>query len=75
MLYKAREFGNTRVLKLIYHAIFGGHLNYANAVWGQNKNSPKRLFLLQKKALRIISFEYKNAHSNRLFYRHEIVLY
>ena len=73
MLYKAREFENTRVLKLIYHAIFGGHLNYANVVWGQNKNSPKRLFLLQKKALRIISFEYKNAHSNRLFYRHEIV--
>ena len=39
MLYKTREFANTRLLKLIYHAIFGGHLNYANAVCGQNKNS------------------------------------
>ena len=64
---------NTRVLKLIYHAIFDCHLNYANTVWGQNKNSLNRLFLLQKKALRIISFECRNAHSNPLFYRHEIV--
>ena len=64
---------NTRVLKLIYGAIFDCHLNYANTVWGQNKNSLNRLFLLQKKTLRIISFECRNAHSNLLFYRHKIV--
>ena len=73
MLYKVREFVNTRVQKLIYHAIFDCHLNYANTVWGQNKNSLNRLFLLQKKALRIISFECRNAHSNPLFYKHKIV--
>ena len=73
MLYKVREFVNTRVLKLIYHAIFDCRLNYVNTVWGQNKNSLNHLFLLQKKALRIISFEYGNAHSNPLFCRHEIV--
>ena len=72
MLYKARKFVNTRVLKLIYHAIFDCHLNYANTVWGQYKNSPNRLFLLQKKALRIITFECRDAHSNPLFYRHGI---
>ena len=71
MLYKAREFVNTRVLKLIYHAIF--YLHYANTVWVQHKISLNRLLLLQKKALRIISFECRNAHSNPLFYRHEIV--
>ena len=64
---------NTRVRKLIYHAIFDCYLNYANAVWGQNKNSLNHLFLLQKKALRIISFESRNANSNPLFYRLEIV--
>ena len=68
-----REIVNTRVLKSIYHAIFDCHLNYANTVWGQNKNSLNRLFLLQEKALKIISFEFRNAHSNPLFYRHEIV--
>ena len=69
ILYKVREFVKTRVLKLIYHAIFDCHLNYANAVWGQNKNSLNRLFLLQKKGLRIISLE----SGNSLFYRLEIV--
>ena len=73
MLYKVREFVKTRVLKLIYHAIFDCHLNYVNGVWGQNKNSLNRLFLLQKKGLRIISLESGNVHSNSLFYRHEIV--
>ena len=73
MLHKVRESVNTRVLKLIYHTIFDCHLNYANTAWGQNKNSLNHLFLLQKKALRIISFECRNAHSNPLFYRHEIV--
>ena len=73
MLYKVREFVNTRVLKLIYHAIFDCHLNYVNAVWGQNKNSLNFLFLLQKKTFRIISFECRKARPNPLFYRHEIV--
>ena len=65
---------NTRVLKLIYGAIFDCHLNYANTVWGQNKNSQNHLFLLQKKAFRIINFECRNAHSNPLFCKHEIVI-
>ena len=29
MLYKAREFVNSRVLELIFYAIFDCHLNYA----------------------------------------------
>ena len=37
MLYKAREFVNSRVLELIFYAIFDCHLNYANTVWDQNK--------------------------------------
>ena len=67
MLYEVREFVNTRVLKLIYHAVFDCHLNYANTVWGQNKNSLNRLPLLQKKTLRITSFEYRNVYSKTLF--------
>ena len=73
MLYKVREFVNTRALISVYHAIFDCHLNYANIVWSQNKSYLNRLFLLQKKALRIISFESRNANSDPLFYRHEIV--
>ena len=73
MLFKVREFVNTKILKSIYYAIFDCHLNYANTVWGQNRNSMNRLIILQKKALRIMSFECRNAHSNPLFFRHEII--
>ena len=38
----------------------------------QNKNSLNQLFLLQKKAIRIISFECRNAHSSPFFYKHGI---
>ena len=73
MLYKVREYVSIRNLNSIYHAIFDCHLNFTNTVWVQNKTSLNHLFLLQKKALRIISFECRNAYSNPLFYRHEIV--
>ena len=49
MLFKVREFVNTKILKSIYYAIFDCHLNYANTVWGQNRNSMNRLIILQKK--------------------------
>ena len=63
MLFKVREFVNIKILKSIYYAIFDCHLNYANTVWGQNRYSMNRLII----ALRIMSFDYRNAHSNPLF--------
>ena len=48
ILYKVKEFVNTRVLKSIYQAIFDCHLYYVNTVWGQKENSLNRLYLLQK---------------------------
>ena len=73
ILFKVKEFVNTKILKSIYYAIFDCHFNYANTVWGQNRSSMNRLIILQKKALRIMSFECRNAHSNPLFFRHEII--
>ena len=67
MLLKVREYVNTKILKSIYFAIFDCHLNYANTIWDQNRNSMNRLIILQKNALRIMSFECRNAHSNPLF--------
>ena len=54
MLYKVREFVNTRALISVFHAIFDCHLNYANIVWSQNNSYLNRLFLLQKKALVLV---------------------
>ena len=67
MLFKVREFVNTKILKSIYYAIFDCHLNYANTVWGQNRNSVNWLIILQKKALHIVSFECRNCRLNPLF--------
>ena len=41
--------------------------NYSSLVWTQNSNSIKRLFVLQKKSLRIIYFLNHNAHISPLF--------
>ena len=46
-LFRVREFVNTIILKSIYCAIFDFHLNYANIVWDQNKNSINGLIILQ----------------------------
>ena len=39
---------DTQILKSIYYAIFDCDLNYANRVWGQNRNSMNQLIVLQK---------------------------
>ena len=73
MLFKVREFVNTKILNSICYAILDCHLSYANTVWGQNRNLMNRLIILQKKALHIMSFECRNAHSNPLLFRNEII--
>ena len=57
LLFKVRDFLNITIC----------HLNYANTVWGQNRYFMNRPIILQKKALHIMSFECRNAHSNSPF--------
>ena len=65
-LPKLRHFIDRKTLKTIYHAIFEPHLYYSSLAWAQNSNSIKRLFVLQKKSLRIIYFLNHNAHTSPL---------
>ena len=67
MLSKIRHFVDQKTLKAIYHAIFESHLYSSSLVWAQNFNSTKRLFILQKKALRLMFFLRREAHTNPLF--------
>ena len=73
MLYKVRDFVDAGILKSIYHAIFESHIHYACIIWGQNVCTINRLFILQKKALRLIHFKERNAHTAPLFFRSKIV--
>ena len=67
ILSKLKHFIDRKTLKSTYHAIFEPHLYYSSLVWAQNSNSIKRLFVLQKKSLRIIYFLNHNAHTSPLF--------
>ena len=66
LLFKIRNFVNI-ILKSIYFAIFASHINYANLVWAQNSNVMCRILTLQKKAMRIITFQSRDCHSSPLF--------
>ena len=67
ILSKLIHFIDRKTLKSKYHAIFEHHFYYSSLVWAQNSNSIKRLFVLQKKSLRIIYFLNHNAHIYPLF--------
>ena len=73
MLYKVRDFVNADFLKSIYYALFESYINYACIIWGQNIITTNRLYILQKKALRIINFKEHNAHSSPLFHYSKII--
>ena len=73
MLYKVRDFVDAGILKSIYHALFESHIHYACIICGQNVYTINRLFMLQKKALRLIHFKERNAHSAPLFFKSKIV--
>ena len=67
MLSKIRHFVDQQTSKAIYHAILESHLYSSSLVQAQNFNSTKRLFILQKEALRLMFFLRREAHTNALF--------
>ena len=73
LLYTIRNFVDRHILRTIYFAIFGTHLNYANLIWGQNLNVVSRIVILQKKALRIMNFQSRDSHSSPLFKSNHIL--
>ena len=73
LLFKIRNFVNVKALKTIYYAIFDSHINYANVIWAQSLNGVNRLFILQKKALRIFSFQPPDCNSSPLFKKHNLL--
>ena len=57
LLFKIRNYVNQKVLRSTYFAIFDSHLNNANLIWAQNSDAIQQIIILQKKAIRIISFQ------------------
>ena len=73
ILAKARHYAPNE-LKSMYHALFSSHINYGSQVWGlTNNDCVKKVFLLQKAAIRIITFSDFRAHTNALFKENKIL--
>ena len=73
-LSKLRHYVSSNVLNTVYYAIFHSHIFYACQIWGQNKSTiTNRIFILQKSAVRIMSFASFRSHSDPLFQKLNIL--
>ena len=73
LLLKIRNYVNMKTLRNIYFAMFDSHLSYSCIVWAQTINTVRRLVILQKRALRIMSFKDQLFHSSPLFSSNNIL--
>ncbi len=56
------------VLKMLYYALIYHYLSNRIVLWGSvSKSNLKRIVVLQKKAVRIITKSHYNAHTDKLF--------
>ena len=72
--YKARQFLTKKALLMLYNAYIFPYMTYCIEVWGcASQTQLNRLFLLQKKLIRIMSFSHYLAHTNPLFLSMEVL--
>ena len=67
LLAKARHYMPRNLLMQLYYGQFFSRISYACQIWGQCLNEKSQTFLLQKKAIRIITFSDFAAHTSPLF--------
>ena len=68
ILSKLRHYVNLHTLVNIYYSLFYSHLIYGSLAWQYTSNhNIDKIFRLQKKCLRIITYSPYNAHSNKIF--------
>ena len=72
ILSKLIYYINKEILRTIYFAIFHSYLTYVTTVWGQTRIPKKRITVLQKKALKLMSLAY-NSHSSCYFHDYNIL--
>ena len=73
MMAKVRHYAPNEILS-IYHSIFSSHLIYGIQIWGQAQNTLfDKIMLLQKTAVRIMSFSNNREHTSPLFKQFKIL--
>jgi hypothetical protein len=63
VIYRLRHTLPKRALMTIYNSLILSHLHYCNILWG---HTPGKLFLLQQKALRAVTFSDIATHCNQI---------
>ena len=65
---KVKHFLPQKALKTLYHSLIHSHLNYCPSIYScTSKSNLDKLFILQKKAIRIITNSPYHAHTEPLF--------
>ena len=67
LLAISRHYLKLEILLQIYYGQFYSHLTYGCQLWGQNENAIKQTIILQKNAVRLITFSHYQAHTSPLF--------
>ena len=74
VLSRSKHLLSAATLKTLYYAFIQPYLSYCIDVWGQcNESLFQSVFRLQKKAIRLITFSNRNAHTTTLFKSLEIL--
>ena len=73
LLFKMRKYVTCKILRSIYFAIFDSYLSYCCRVWAQNCSTIQRIVILQKNAIRIISFQPRNSRTSHLIKQSSIL--
>ena len=74
IISKARHYVNLDILVNLYYCLIYPYLTYGIVAWGHTYQSTTNpLLILQKKALRLITFNNFQAHTNPIFLRLKIL--
>ena len=68
IFYKIRCFVPSEILRLLYYSLFYSFLSYGVAVWGFTyKTYTQKILVLQKKIIKVMTFNKQNAHTTHIF--------
>ena len=74
VLCKSRRYLPLNTLKTLYNSLFLPYINYCSLIWASTYASYlKPLYVLQKKAVRVITFSPPRTSSKPLFSKHNIL--
>ena len=73
-LSKLRHYVDKKTLLSLYFSLFHSHLSYAALIWGQRQSiHARRVLILQKQALRIMTFSDFRAHTSPIFLDYKLL--